>query len=83
MSNSRKAAMKRFKELRALKEQKVGNTTITTPNVNKTPSKSFRKTDELYMEMQERFYDMVENKMIDLSRWSGEGSPYKYAGLMD
>ena len=80
MSKSRKIAFQRYKEL---KEQKVGNTTIITPKVNKTPSKSFRKTDELYMEMEERFYELVENKMIDLSRWSGEGSPYKYAGLVD
>jgi len=76
MNNSRKQAFNRFKELR---QQKIGNTTITTPNVRKTHV----RTDELYADLQERTYELIEDKMIDLSKWSGEGSVFKYAGLID
>ena len=76
MSNSRKQAFNRFKELR---QQKIGNTTITTPNVRKRRI----RTDELYADLQERTYELIEDKMIDLSKWSGEGSVFKYAGLID
>ena len=80
MSNTRKIAFKRAQEL---KKQKIGNTTITTPNVNNTRPKVRRRTDEIYAEMNDRFWQEVESKMIDLSRWSGEGSPYKYYNLID
>lgn len=73
--NNRKTAYRRFKEL---KTQKIGNTTITTPKL-----KPRRRTDEIYAEMNDRFWQEVESKMIDLSRWSGEGSPYKYYNLID
>ena len=80
MEHLRKKAAKRFKEL---KSQKVGNTTIITPNVQPNPPKIRKRTDEIYAEMVDRFYDDVESKMIDLSRWSGEGSLYKYRDLID
>lgn len=80
MSNSRKLAFRRMQEL---KTQKVGNTTITVPNVTKTRPKVRRRTDEIHAEMSDRFWEDVENKMIDLSKWSGEGSIFKYAGLVD
>lgn len=73
--NNRKTAYERFKEL---KTQKIGNTTITTPKLQPR-----RRTDEIYAEMYDRFWQDVENKMIDLSRWSGEGSPYKYKDFID
>ena len=76
MSNSRKQAFNRFKELR---QQKIGNTTITTPKVQKVR----QRTDEIYSEMVDRFWEDVENKMIDLSRWNGEGSPWLYRELVD
>ena len=80
MSNSRKLAFRRMQEL---KTQKVGNTTITVPKVTKTAPKVRRRTDEIHAEMTEEFWNLVENKMVDLSKWSGEGSVYKYAGLVD
>ena len=76
MRNSRKEAFNRFQELR---QQKIGNTTITTPKVKKVR----RRTDEVYAEMVDRFWEDVENKMIDLSRWNGEGSPWQYRELVD
>jgi hypothetical protein len=80
MNNSRKQAFNRFKEL---KQQKIGNTTIITPNVKPNPPKIRKRTDELYADLQERTYELIEDKMIDLSKWSGEGSVFKYAGLID
>ena len=75
MSNTRKQAFQRMQEL---KQQKIGNTTITTPR-----PKVRRRTDEVYAEMVDRFWEDVENKMIDLSRWNGEGSPWLYRELVD
>lgn len=72
-NTTRQQAFKRMQELR---QQKVGNTIITTPKVR-------RRTDELYAELQERTYELIEDKMLDLSKWSGEGSLFKYAGLVD
>ena len=72
-NTTRQQAFKRMQELR---QQKVGNTIITTPKVR-------RRTDELYAELQERTYELIEDKMLDLSKWSGEGSVFKYAGLVD
>lgn len=72
-----------FKRMQELKRQKIGNTTITTPNVKLNPPKQRRRTDELYAELQERTYELIEDKMLDLSKWSGEGSVFKYAGLVD
>ena len=80
MSNLRKKTFNRFNEI---KSQKVGNTTIITPNVKETPLKPRRRTDEIYADMMERFYEDVEAKMIDLSRWSGEGNLYQYRGYED
>jgi hypothetical protein len=76
MRNSRKEAFNRFQELR---QQKIGNTTITTPKV----TKSRVRQDEIYSEMVNRFWEDVENKMIDLSRWNGESSPWLYRELVD
>ena len=76
MSNSRKEAFRRMQEL---KQQKIGTTTITTPQ----PRKRKVKQDEIYSEMVDRFWEDVENKMIDLSRWNGEGSPWLYRELVD
>lgn len=76
MRNSRKEAFNRFQELR---QQKIGNTTITTPKV----TKSRVRQDEIYSDMVNRFWEDVENKMIDLSRWNGEGSPWLYKELVD
>lgn len=72
-----------FKRMQELKRQKIGNTTIITPNVKLNPPKQRRRTDELYAELQERTYELIEDKMLDLSKWSGEGSVFKYAGLVD
>ena len=69
--------------MQELKQQKVGSTTITVPKVTKTRPKVRRRTDEVYAEMSDRFWEDVENKMIDLSRWNGEGNVFKYAGLVD
>lgn len=80
MSNSRKTAFQRYKEL---KQQKIGNTTITTPNVKSNPPKSRRRTDEIYADMVDRLYEDIEMKMIDLSRWSGEGNLFKYREFAD
>jgi hypothetical protein len=77
MSNTRKQAFKRMQELR---QQKIGTTKITTPQ----PVRGRRvKQDEIYSEMVDRFWNDVENKMIDLSRWNGEGSPWLYRELVD
>ena len=76
MSNSRKEAFRRMQEI---KSQKIGTTTITTPQ----PRKRKVKQDEMYAEMVDRFWNDVENKMIDLSRWNGEGSPWLYRELVD
>ena len=76
MSNSRKEAFRRMQEL---KQQKIGTTTITTPQ----PRKRKVKQDEMYAEMVDRFWNDVENKMIDLSRWNGESSPWLYRELVD
>ena len=75
MSTSRKAAFQRMQELR---QQKIGNTVIKTPRPTVR-----RRTDEIYVEMLDRFYEDVEAKMIDLSRWNGEGPIYKYRELVD
>jgi len=75
MEKLRKEAFKRAQQLR---QQKIGNTTITTPR-----PKVRRRTDEVYAEMVDRFWEDVENKMIDLSRWNGEGSPWLYRELVD
>jgi len=75
MSNSRKAAFKRMQELKA---QKIGNTKVITPQL-----KPRVRTDERYAEMVDDFWRDVEDKMIDLSRWSGEGSPWLYRELID
>jgi hypothetical protein len=80
MSNLRKTAFQRAQELR---QQKIGNTTIITPNVKDTPLKPRMRTDERYAEMMDNVYQQIENKMLDLSRWSGEGSLYKYSQLID
>ncbi len=80
MSNSRRQAFLRMQEL---KTQKVGNTTIITPKVSKTPSKRRVRQDEIHADMVDKFWENVENKMIDLSRWSGEGSPWLYRELVD
>jgi hypothetical protein len=71
--NKRKEAFRRAQQI---KQQKIGTTTITTPKVR-------RRTDEVYAEMVDRFWEDVENKMIDLSRWNGEGSPWLYRELVD
>lgn len=71
-----KTRQEAFKRMQELRQQKVGNTIITTPKVR-------RRTDELYAELQERTYELIEDKMLDLSQWSGEGSVFKYAGLVD
>ena len=76
MSNSRKQAFNRFKELR---QQKIGNTTIITPQ----PRGRIVRQDEIYSDMVDRFWEDVENKMIDLSRWNGEGSPWLHRELVD
>jgi len=76
MSNSRKEAFRRMQEI---KSQKIGTTTIITPQ----PRKRKVKQDEMYAEMVDRFWNDVENKMIDLSRWNGEGSPWLYRELVD
>jgi len=77
MSNTRKQAFRRMQELR---QQKIGTTKITTPQ----PVRGRRvKQDEIYSEMVDRFWNDVENKMIDLSRWNGEGSPWLYRELVD
>jgi hypothetical protein len=76
MSNSRKEAFRRMQEI---KSQKIGTTTITTPQ----PRERKVKQDEMYAEMVDRFWNDVENKMIDLSRWNGEGSPWLYRELVD
>jgi len=69
-----------FKRAQQIKTQKIGNTKITTPQ----PVRSRRvKQDEIYSEMVNRFWEDVENKMIDLSRWNGEGSPWLYRELVD
>ena len=73
MSNTRKQAFQRMQEL---KQQKIGNTKITTPRVR-------RRTDEVYAEAVDNFWLDVEAKMIDLSRWNGEGSPWLYRELVD
>jgi hypothetical protein len=78
--NSRTKAFNRFQEL---KSQKVGSTTITIPNVVKQRPKVRRRTDEIHAEMYDNFWGAVESKMIDLSRWSGEGNPYHYKELID
>ena len=75
MSNTRKIAYKRAQELKA---QKIGNTKITTPKLQPRT-----RTDEKFMELQERCYELIEDKMLDLSKWNGEGSLFKYAGLID
>jgi hypothetical protein len=77
MSNSRKQAFNRFQELR---QQKIGNTTIITPQPKRG---RIVRQDELYAEMVDRFWEDVENKMIDLSRWNGEGSPWLHRELVD
>jgi len=73
MSYTRKEAFRRYKQLQT---QKVGNTTITTPKVR-------IRTDELHADMLERTAELIEDKMIDLSRWNGEGSIFKYSGVID
>ena len=80
MSNLRKQAFNRFKEI---KSQKIGNTIITTPTIKETPLKPRRRTDEIYADMMDRFYEDVEAKMIDLSRWNGEGNLYQYRDYED
>lgn len=75
MSKTRKAAFKRMQEL---KQQKIGNTKITTPKLQPRT-----RTDERYADLQERTYELIEDKMLDLSKWNGEGSLFKYAGLID
>ena len=69
-----------FKRAQQIKTQKIGNTTITTPQPK---PRGRRRTDEIYAEMMDRFYEEVEMKMIDLSKWSGEGPIYKYRELVD
>ena len=78
MSNLRKEAFRRMQEL---KTQKVGNTTITVPNVRKRGR--VVRQDEIHADMVNRFWEDVDNKMIDLSRWNGEGSPWLYRELVD
>ena len=75
MSNSRKAAFRRMQELKA---QKIGNTKVITPQ-----PKPRVRSDERYAEMVDGFWRDVEDKMIDLSRWNGEGSPWLYRELID
>lgn len=83
MEYLRKEAAKRFKEL---KSQKVGNTTIITPKPFSSKDNTLkprRRTDEVYSDMVDRFWQDVEDKMIDLSRWNGEGNLYEYRGYED
>lgn len=80
MEHLRKQAIKRFNEL---KSQKVGNTTITTPTIKERPLKARRRTDEIYADMVDDYWRYVEDKMIDLSRWNGEGNLYQYRGYED
>lgn len=80
MEHLRKQAIKRFNEL---KSQKVGNTTITTPTIKERPLKPRRRTDEIYADMVDDYWRDVEDKMIDLSRWNGEGNLYQYRGYED
>lgn len=68
-----------FKRAQQIKSQKIGKTSIITPQ----PRKRKVKQDEIYAEMVDRFWQDVENKMIDLSRWNGEGSPWLYRELVD
>ena len=65
--------------MQEIKTQKIGNTSIITPQ----PRGRKVKQDEIYAEMVDRFWNDVENKMIDLSRWNGEGSPWLYRELVD
>jgi hypothetical protein len=67
--------------MQELKQQKIGTTKITIPQPK--PRGRRVKQDEIYSEMVDRFWDDVENKMIDLSRWNGEGSPWLYRELVD
>jgi hypothetical protein len=78
MEKLRKEAFKRAQQLR---QQKIGKTTITVPQPK--PRGRRVKQDEIYSEMVDRFWNDVENKMIDLSRWNGEGSPWLYRELVD
>jgi len=68
MSNTRKQAFKRMQELR---QQKIGNTKITT------------RTDEIHAELVDEFWRRVEEKSIDLSRWDGQGSPWQHRHILD
>jgi hypothetical protein len=80
MSNLRKEAFRRMQEL---KQQKVGSTTITLPNVTKTRPKVRRRTDEIHAELVDEFWKKVEEKSIDLSRWDGQGSPWEHRHILD
>ncbi len=75
-TNNRKIAFMRAQEIL---QQKVNNTIITTPVVRKPRV----RTDEVYCEMMEQLQQEVENKMITLSRWNGEGSLWKYREYLD
>ena len=75
MSNTRKQAFKRMQELR---QQKIGNTKITTPR-----PKVRRRTDEIHAELVDEFWRRVEEKSIDLSRWDGQGSPWQHRHILD
>ena len=77
MNNSRKLAYMRYKQL---KTQKIGNTTITTPQPKRG---RLVRQDEIHAEMMDRFWEEVENKSIDLSRWDGQGSPWLHRELVD
>ena len=76
MEYLRKLASKRVQEIRAQKNQPTNNTKVNNP-------KPRRRTDEIYADMMDRVYDDIESKMIDLSRWNGEGPLYKYRELID
>jgi len=69
-----------FKRAQQIKTQKIGKTTITTPQ----PIRGRKvKQDEIYADMVNRFWEEVEQKSIDLSRWDGQGEPWKHRHLVD
>ena len=74
MEYLRKQAIKRVQEIRAERENQSHKNTTPQP-------KRRVKMDEIHAEMVERYWQDVEDKMIDLSKWNGEGSPYHYREL--
>ena len=80
MSNSRKLAFKRFNQL---KSHQLGESILPSKKIENNPPKRRIRQDEMYVESVERMFQDIEDRMIDLSRWSGEGSLYKYLEFAD